>query len=471
MFHKRKIKKKQIVILTILLCVVITNTSIGAYLGIENYVVEAHSGRTDKKGGHRDNKNKSGLGFYHYHCGGYPAHLHVDGVCPYSGGVPVSSSSANVSSNSNVNAVSAPIPIVVVAKILSTMLVGESQILDVRFENCDSSEYTIESSNENIVCVNSDKTISAVSPGTAKITIKNSKASKTMNITVKEVPVTSVTIENIKERIQLDTEMTFNVEILPENATYKEYTIKSSNEDIVTVIGSNNIKACGTGTVEIVCEAKNGVKSNYEIVVYEVFPEKIQTNFEDLVLEVGKEEYLEIKIFPENANNKSVTVFVENENILCVEESRVIANTDGKTNIIISTSNGIVKKIPVEVFHEPVTDIEIDTEELDTFLSKYYMDCDETLWINANVLPENATYQNIEWQSSDEKIVKIADNQFEILGTGNVTLTAIASDNVQREIEISIVDKDKIENVSFASLTGAIVTGVGIYKRKKYINK
>ena len=162
MFHKRKIKKKQIVILTILLCVVITNTSIGAYLGIEN---------------------------------------------------------------------------------------------------CDSSEYTIESSNENIVCVNSDKTISAVSPGTAKITIKNSKASKTMNITVKEVPVTSVTIENIKERIQLDTEITFNVEILPENA-----------------------------------------------------------------------------------NNKSVTVFVENENILCVEESRVIANTDGKTNIIISTSNGIVKK-------------------------------------------------------------------------------------------------------------------------------
>ncbi|HFL2520423.1 TPA: YHYH domain-containing protein [Clostridioides difficile] len=35
----------------------------------------AHSGRTDSSGGHRDNKNKSGLGSYHYHCGGYPAHL------------------------------------------------------------------------------------------------------------------------------------------------------------------------------------------------------------------------------------------------------------------------------------------------------------------------------------------------------------------------------------------------------------
>lgn len=45
--------------------------------------VYAHSGRTDSSGGHRDNKNASGLGPYHYHCGGHPAHLHPNGVCPY----------------------------------------------------------------------------------------------------------------------------------------------------------------------------------------------------------------------------------------------------------------------------------------------------------------------------------------------------------------------------------------------------
>ena len=44
---------------------------------------EAHGGRTDSHGGHRDNKNASGLGSYHYHCGGHPAHLHTDGICPY----------------------------------------------------------------------------------------------------------------------------------------------------------------------------------------------------------------------------------------------------------------------------------------------------------------------------------------------------------------------------------------------------
>lgn len=49
-------------------------------LGMNCY---AHSGRTDKNGGHKDNQNKSGLGNYHYHCGGHPAHLHPNGVCPY----------------------------------------------------------------------------------------------------------------------------------------------------------------------------------------------------------------------------------------------------------------------------------------------------------------------------------------------------------------------------------------------------
>lgn len=64
--------KRKISILTIILTLFMTSFSF------------AHSGRTDSSGGHHDYKNKSGLGPYHYHCGGYPAHLHKYGICPYS---------------------------------------------------------------------------------------------------------------------------------------------------------------------------------------------------------------------------------------------------------------------------------------------------------------------------------------------------------------------------------------------------
>lgn len=64
--------------------VLMSCASIG-YLNPSSVITaEAHSGRTDASGGHKDNKNKSGLGSYHYHCGGHPAHLHTGGVCPYS---------------------------------------------------------------------------------------------------------------------------------------------------------------------------------------------------------------------------------------------------------------------------------------------------------------------------------------------------------------------------------------------------
>ena len=62
--------------------------------------VSAHSGRTDSQGGHRDNQNRSGLGSYHYHCGGYPAHLHDNGVCPYTDGDASGSSSQSAGTSS-----------------------------------------------------------------------------------------------------------------------------------------------------------------------------------------------------------------------------------------------------------------------------------------------------------------------------------------------------------------------------------
>lgn len=61
----------------------------------------AHSGRTDSSGGHRDNKNKSGLGSYHYHCGGYPAHLHKNGACPYKTDYKTSTGGYNPTTSSN----------------------------------------------------------------------------------------------------------------------------------------------------------------------------------------------------------------------------------------------------------------------------------------------------------------------------------------------------------------------------------
>ncbi|WP_310602359.1 peptidoglycan-binding protein [Anaerosporobacter sp.] len=84
-----KIKKA---VLALTVAVTVTNFT---YIPAAASPIQSHSGRTDSSGGHKDNKNKSGLGSYHYHCGGHEAHLHKNGVCPYSSSSTTSNSSTS----------------------------------------------------------------------------------------------------------------------------------------------------------------------------------------------------------------------------------------------------------------------------------------------------------------------------------------------------------------------------------------
>lgn len=82
-------KSTKLKITTIIMSIVIMGSSVTA---------NAHSGRTDSNGGHRDNKNVSGLGPYHYHHGFGP-HLHNNG-CPYNN---VNATGSNSSSSKSKN--------------------------------------------------------------------------------------------------------------------------------------------------------------------------------------------------------------------------------------------------------------------------------------------------------------------------------------------------------------------------------
>ena len=88
----------------------------------------AHSGGTDAYGGHRDNKNASGLGYYHYHHG-YSAHLHPNGLCPYAAGAASAggSSSGSLEQAGPVSAATPPVPDSIVLTDAENMLVSAAK--------------------------------------------------------------------------------------------------------------------------------------------------------------------------------------------------------------------------------------------------------------------------------------------------------------------------------------------------------
>ncbi len=194
----RKNKGKIISIIVIILSIIT--------IGLNSY---AHSGRTDAYGGHKDNKNKSGLGSYHYHCGGHPAHLHKNGVCPYSSNKSTTSSNKNSSSKSN----------------------------------------------------NSQTSSSSKSSSSSA----NKETTKVPSI----IEATGVKINEKVDNFEVGKSKTLTTTITPSNVTNKTITWKSSNESIATVSKNGEVTAKNVGSVDIIATTSNGKTDTVRINIKE----------------------------------------------------------------------------------------------------------------------------------------------------------------------------------------------------------
>ena len=173
-------KNKGKIILILLIALSIISIGVNAY---------GHSGRTDSMGGHKDNKNKSGLGIYHYHCGGYPAHLHTNGICPYSSGS--SSSKSNTSSTKETSTVMTTIVAtdIKINENITSMKENEIQKLTATItpENVTDRNITWSSSDEKIATISSSGEIIAKKAGQVEITATSSNGkTNTIKINIKE---------------------------------------------------------------------------------------------------------------------------------------------------------------------------------------------------------------------------------------------------------------------------------------------
>lgn len=404
----------------------------------------AHSGRTDSRGGHKDNKNKSGLGSYHYHCGGYPAHLHKDGICPY-----------------------APKDYITLNDYPKTLKTGESYDLDFTMHSYyNDFSYTITSSDSSILKVNNDDSVTGVGVGTAILTIKTSHAEKAIEVKVKEVFAEELKISTSSKELQIDNTMKIYSIITPSNTTNKKVVYESSDSLIASVSSDGIIKGISSGDVTITVTTSNGISDEITLIVYEVFPEDIVCD-ESIRLIVGDKYNFMIDILPENANNKDFDISFTNEDILQYSNNTITAIKEGNTSVYIKTWNGIVKNIPIQIDIIPVDQVNIiDSTK---YIYSNIIDVSDNILLSTETIPTDATYQDVIWSSSDTNVVSVENNEFNVKGVGEVILTCNTHNNITDSVEIIVVDKDLILSTMLGSISlgGGGITLFVLHKKKK----
>ena len=195
----------------------------------------AHSGRTDSSGGHRDNKNKSGLGSYHYHCGGYPAHLHTNGICPYSSKKSTTSSSNKTTTKKTTTIEASSVNI---NQRIETMEIGESKTLTATVIPNNATDKSIKwnTSDDSIITINSDGKIMAKRDGNVDITATTSNGkTNTIRIEVKSKEEKVILYSNIPDLNIATKNMVNNGKV----------NINNTNNNIIGQSDTNEINQVG----------------------------------------------------------------------------------------------------------------------------------------------------------------------------------------------------------------------------------
>lgn len=117
------------------------------------------------------------------------------------------------------------------------------------------------SSNKSDVAIVDAGLVKAIAPGVAIITAISEdgakKATCTVTVNPKPIPVVGISLDNIGFRMFVNQESTLNATVLPENATNKNVIWNSSNKD-VAIVEHGLIKAIGLGTTTITATTEDG---------------------------------------------------------------------------------------------------------------------------------------------------------------------------------------------------------------------
>ncbi len=270
------------------------------------------------------------------------------------------------------------------------------------------SEIAWTSSAPSVASVDSFGNVTGCSAGTSTITgtLKNGYSQSAV-INVKTFP-TSVTISNTEITLKKNENFQLSAVAEPQGLVDRPVIIwSSSNENVATVDRNGLVTAVGKGTATIVAKTYNDVRNIcYVNVTAPIEVQTIEVTPTSLTIEVGQTDSFTYKVYPENAENKTVRFGSRDHNIAYVDNmGNVYGVSEGTTAIELTASNGAMQTLPVTV--KAVSE---SAESIYILCKSNAVRKDTSMDMDCYISPNTISQDCIKWSSSNPEIASIDES-------------------------------------------------------------
>ena len=262
------------------------------------------------------------------------------------------------------------------------------------------------------------------------------------NFNIKELPIifsTSIVLNKTSASLKANETLTLVATVLPENATDKSVTWKSSNEAVATVDANGMVTAVAVGEATITATTADGsnLSASCKVTVVSSLAQSITLDKTDVSLEVTETATLVATVLPETTSNKSVEWKSSNEAVATVDANgKVTAVAVGEATITATTADGSNLSASCKIIVKPTlaTSISLDYTE-------YEMAEKAEFQLTATILPESTTNKGVVWGSSDMWVASVDENglvRAYSVGETVITATTIDGSNLSASCKITV---------------------------------
>lgn len=252
-----------------------------------------------------------------------------------------------------------------------SIYVGAKLQLKAKVTPSDATKKTVtwKSSDTSVATVNKSGKVTAKKAGKCTITATAGGKKATYQLTVKVIPVSSVTLNRSSLSMTEGNKATLTATVKPSNAGNKKVTYKSSNTSVATVDSKGNVTAKSAGKAVITATA-GGKKDTCSVTVTAkavvtptptttpkptTTPTPTAVEIKSITLEssvrltVGDTKKLSISVSPSNADASGLKWKSSDSSIVSVSNGTITGEKEGYATIVVEAPNGAVGMCTVTV--------------------------------------------------------------------------------------------------------------------------